>query len=149
MFVQGKGISRGRDKRPLQHSMVRLRGHHLVCLHFFLGKGYNPEFIENLKEILKRAEAGEEIEILAGADDVCKECPYLEGRICLYDETSEDEIREMDRTAIKLLGLENKGKVNWTDIKKKIPGVFGKWARRYCEECDWRWVCEKNAEDKF
>jgi hypothetical protein len=124
--------------------MVRLRGHHLVCLHFFLGEGYNPEFVDNLKEVLKRSEAGEEIEILAGADDVCRACPYLKGGICFYDNQAEDEIREMDKTAIKLLGLEDRGKVNWSEIKKKIPGVFRKWAKRYCEECDWRWVCEKN-----
>jgi hypothetical protein len=126
--------------------VVRLRGHHLICLHFFLGEGYKPEFIENLKEVLKRAEAGEEIEIPAGADDICRECPYLKDTICLYDKNAEDEIREMDRTATALLGLENKEKVKWMDIKKKIPGVFKKWAKRYCEECDWRRVCEKNKD---
>jgi hypothetical protein len=126
--------------------VVRLRGHHLVCLHFFLGEGYNPEFVENLKEVLKRSETGEEIEILAGADDVCRECPYLKGGICFYDNNAEDEIGEMDGAAIKLLGLENRGKVNWAEIKKKIPTVFEKWAKRYCEECDWRWVCEKNED---
>jgi hypothetical protein len=128
--------------------MVRLRGHHLICLHFFLGEGYNPEFIDNLKEVLKRAEAGEEIEIWAGADDVCRECPYLRGKLCLYDKDAENEIREMDRTAIELLGLEKGTGVKWTDINKKIRGIFREWAERYCEECDWRWVCEKNSNFK-
>jgi hypothetical protein len=126
--------------------VVRLRGHHVVCLHFFLGEGYKPEFIENLKEVLRRAEAGEEIEILVGADDVCRKCPYLKDTICVYDENAEDEIRDMDRTAIKLLGLRNKGKAKWTDIKKKIPIIFKKWKERYCEGCDWRSVCEKNKD---
>jgi hypothetical protein len=126
--------------------VVRLRGHHVVCLHFFLGEGYKPEFIENLKEVLRRAEAGEEIEILVGADDVCRKCPYLKDTICVYDENAEDEIRDMDRTAIKLLGLRNKGKAKWTDIKKKIPIIFKKWKGRYCEGCDWRSVCEKNKD---
>jgi len=126
--------------------VVRLRGHHLVCLHFFLGEGYKPEFVLNLKEILKRAEAGEDIEILAGADDVCRECPYLEDTICIYDKNADDEIKEMDNTAIELLGLRNKGHVIWTDIKKKISGIFERWAIRYCESCDWRSVCEKNKD---
>jgi hypothetical protein len=126
--------------------VIRLRGHHLICLHFFLGEGYKPEFIENLRGVLRRAGAGEEIEIAEGADDICRECPYLEDTVCLYDKNAENEIREMDRTATALLGLENKGTVNWTDIKKKIRSVFGTWAKRYCEECDWRLVCEKNED---
>ncbi len=64
--------------------VIKLRGHHLVCLHFFKGEGYNPEYIENLREILRRAEAGEEIEVSSGVDDVCRMCPNLKGEICFY-----------------------------------------------------------------
>jgi hypothetical protein len=128
--------------------MVRLRGHHLICLHFFLGEGYNPEFIDNLKEVLKRAEAGEEIEIWSGADDVCRECPYLRGEFCLYDNDAENEIREMDSKAIELLGLEKGLEVKWTDINKKVRTIFREWAERYCKECDWRRACEKNRTFK-
>ena len=124
--------------------MVSLRGHHLICLHFFLGEGYNPEFVANLKKVLDRADGGEEIEILADADDVCRKCPHLKGKVCLYDTRADEEIRDMDRTATELLRLENKGRVMWKDVKKKIPGVFRKWAAKYCQECDWRKACEKN-----
>ena len=57
--------------------VIKLRGHHLVCLHFFKGEGYNLEYVENLAYILKRAEAGDGIEVAAGADDVCNTCPSL------------------------------------------------------------------------
>ena len=58
---------------------MKLRGHHLVCLHFFTGEGYTKEFIDNLNRILKKAEAGEEIEVINSADDVCIKCPYFKG----------------------------------------------------------------------
>ncbi len=121
--------------------IIKLRGHHLVCLHFFKGEGYNSEFLENLEDLLRKVETGEEIEICSGADDVCKECPYLRGEMCLYDEGAEDEIREMDRNALRLLRLRVNGRVTWKSLREKIPKIIHKWSREYCEECDWRKVC--------
>ncbi|OGW46813.1 MAG: hypothetical protein A2Y66_03990 [Nitrospirae bacterium RBG_13_41_22] len=123
--------------------MIKLRGHHLICLHFFKGEGYNPEFVANLREILKRVEAGEEVKVHPGPDDVCKMCPYLKGEICFYDEDAEAGIREMDRKAIRLLGLKTKESVKWIDIREKVPDILHIWAREHCRECDWRTVCEK------
>lgn len=133
-------------KSPLK--LLKLRGHHLICLHLFRGEGYDPEFIENLMKILERAEAGEAIVVSKGADDVCKMCPYLEERTCLYDKDSDAEMREMDKTALKLLGLRTEDEIRWLNIRKKLPDVFPEWAQKYCMECDWRWACEK-AEGKF
>ncbi|MEW6214590.1 MAG: DUF1284 domain-containing protein [Nitrospirota bacterium] len=127
----------------LLKTAIKLRGHHLICLHFFSGEGYNSEFVVNLREILKRAEAGEEIEVYSGADDICKRCPYLKGDRCFY--VKDAEIREMDRRAIKLLRLKIKGRVKWLDIRKKIPEILHEWSREYCEECDWRKTCKQRA----
>jgi hypothetical protein len=128
----------------LQKPTIKLRGHHLICLHFFRGEGYNPEFVANLREVIKRAEAGEEIEVYSGADDVCKMCPYLKEGICFYDKDTEAEIREMDRRAIRLLRLKTRRRVKWLDIREKIPQIFREWSREYCEDCSWRKVCEKD-----
>jgi hypothetical protein len=131
---------------------IKLRGHHLICLHFFKGEGYNPEFIKNLRKIIKRAEDGEDIEVYPGPDDVCTMCPYLKGIICFYNNEAESEIKEMDRKALQLLGVKHLDKVVWLNIKIKIPEVFSQWSKIYCRACDWRKVCEakiETAEDKF
>jgi hypothetical protein len=125
---------------------IKLRGHHLICLHFFNGEGYNPEFIVNLNELLKRAEAGVEIDVYSGADDVCRKCPYLKGKICLYDTNAESGIREMDETALKLLNVNERASIAWEGIKKKIPGVLITWSIKYCSKCNWRGVCEKDSD---
>jgi hypothetical protein len=131
----------------LQTPTIKLRGHHLICLHFFKGEGYNPEFVANLGEILRRAEAGEEIEVYSGADDVCKMCPYLKRGRCFYDKDTEAEISEMDKVALRLLRQKTRRRVKWLDIREKIPQIFREWAREYCKNCNWRKVCEK--EEKF
>jgi hypothetical protein len=127
----------------LQKPVIKLRGHHLVCLHFFKGEGYSPEYVENLREILKRAEAGEEIEVSSGVDDVCRMCPNLKGEICFYREDAEAGIREMDMAALLLIGTRSNDKVLWLDTQKRLPNIFPEWSRKYCKVCGWRGVCEK------
>jgi prevent-host-death family protein len=125
--------------------MLKLRGHHLICLHFFRGEGYRAEFTANLGEILKRAETGEQIEVTSEADDVCKICPYFKGEECHYKKESDPEIQGMDREALMLLELTVRDIVLWPDIRKKIPALFHRWSEEFCRACDWRLACGKNA----
>jgi uncharacterized protein len=124
---------------------VRLRGHHLICLHFFHGEGYSSEFVTNLGELIQRAIAGEEIVVQSGPDYVCGMCPHLKDGACSYDKGADDEIREMDNTALTLLQVKPGTRVTWSDMKDKIPGVFSRWARIYCRMCGWKNACEKDA----
>lgn len=123
--------------------MLRFRGHHLICLNFFSGEGYDTSFVENLKAVLRRAE-NEEIEVSDGADDICGGCPYLKDYKCKYDEGADEEIREMDEMALRLLEIEQGTKIRAQEIKEKIPGIFPRWFANWCYECDWLKVCEKN-----
>lgn len=125
-------------------SPVRLRGHHLICLNFFKGEGYSPDFVANLRNVLERAEAGEQIELCEGADDICSACPSLQEKRCLYGEDSEKEIRKMDRAAIELLRIQPGVKISWPKIKERIPEIFVSWAEKFCRECDWSVVCRNN-----
>jgi len=126
-------------------SPVRLRGHHLICLHFFSGEGYSPDFVENLSKVLKRAEAGEQIEICADADDICTACPYLKKGQCLYRDDSDEEIREMDKAAIEFLQLKSRSYISWPEIKMRLPEIFTFWAGKFCGGCGWLTVCRKNT----
>lgn len=124
--------------------MPILRGHHLICLHFFDGEGYDDAFIKNLKDILHRAE-DEDVEISSGADDVCAACLHLKQGRCMQADNADEDIREMDAKALTLLGPSVSDRVRWNLLQDKIPGIFRKWYSLYCIECDWRNVCEKNG----
>ena len=121
--------------------MPALRGHHLVCLHFFRGEGYDEEFVENLRTVLKTAET-ERIEVRHGTDDICARCRYLDHARCQYSEAAEEGIGEMDRKALDLLKLSQGMKVKWAEIGEKIPEIFPVWHRAYCITCSWKWACE-------
>ncbi len=123
--------------------MPILRGHHLICLHFFNGEGYNEAFIENLRETLSLTDK-EDITISSGADDICTRCPWLKEGRCEYDRNADKEIREMDSKALELLGLSPGSRIKWQTLRRKIPGIFPVWFSLYCRECDWRGACEKD-----
>ncbi len=121
---------------------IRLRGHHLICLHFFSGEGYDSEFIANLRSIFKKIGSGEEIVICTDADDVCRKCPHLNRERCLFDKNSDYEIKEMDSRALQLLRLSANGKVKWMEVRDRIPEIIREWEDTYCKFCNWKKTCE-------
>lgn len=126
--------------------MIKLRGHHLICLQFFNGEGYDPLFLEILREILRRADT-ELIEVIEGPDEVCRACPFLKEDQCRHPETSDAEIREMDRVALEILNLSPGGTVRWQKQKPdRLREGFWRWAENFCRDCSWRAACDRDPE---
>jgi hypothetical protein len=123
--------------------MPLLRGHHLICLHFFQGDGYDDAFIINLRDTLNLAEK-EDITVCSGADNVCTKCPYLKQDRCTQAEHADEEIRAMDAKALELLGISSIGNVSWDNLRDTIFEIFPEWFSLYCMECNWKESCEKN-----
>ena len=123
--------------------MPRLRGHHLICLHFFNGEGYTQKFAENLRDVLQKTKS-EDVEISPGADDICEGCPHLEQMRCRFTEDADEGIREMDKRALELLQKGEGSKVKWHEIQKRIPELFYSWYGTYCTTCGWKWACERD-----
>jgi hypothetical protein len=116
--------------------MHRLRGHHLICLHFFRGS-YDGGFRENLKRLLEEVS---EVKVVDGVDDACMACPYNKG-FCNYTTNAEEEVRELDEFALKILGLGVGSRVKWEELEKRVPGIIKEWREFACRNCDWRGGC--------
>jgi hypothetical protein len=123
--------------------MINLRGHHLICLHFFQGEGYNPEFVDNLKEVISRAESGTPINIVDSMDDVCVSCPHLNYGKCMHKPDSEFEIRLLDQMALRFLELKPNHNVTWEQAKDKTMLMSNDQFLEFCKNCDWEKLCRK------
>lgn len=119
--------------------MLKFRGHHFICLNFFLGEGYSKDFVDNLNRLMERANAGEEIKIVEGADDVCGFCPSLINGLCRHDE---EEIRKADRIALKKLGFAVGEKIKWEESRRRVKEISRDWLYAFCEGCYWEQLCE-------
>lgn len=123
--------------------MLNLRGHHLICLNFFQGEGYDQAFIENLREVIGKAGSGQEITVVKGADDICRACPSLVHNRCMHSDSAETEIETLDQTALEYLDIPVGKKVLWPAIKAKVGAATDEWFATFCAGCDWEKVCRK------
>ncbi|AWI56278.1 DUF1284 domain-containing protein [Sinorhizobium fredii] len=132
--------------------MVRLRGHHLLCLLTFVGEGYTPAFTGNFRLIAARLSAGEEIEIVEGPDDIC--APMLDRPEA---HCRNNDIRDRDAWALaaidERLGIALKtGSVLNLD-GQRLDALRAAFAagliRAACHECEWSGLCTRIARDGF
>ena len=123
--------------------MARLRGHHLICLYFFEGDLGEQTYRLNRERILARVEAGEPVEVVNGADDLCGSCPHLSEARCTYKDGAEEEIRNLDSMAAEYLGVSAGASISWQGIARRVIDAPGVWFSRFCDGCGWRADCRR------
>lgn len=131
---------------------IKLRGHHLLCLLTYKGKGYTPEFSLNFTRIVRRLSRGEEAMIVAGADDLCQ--PML----CQPDfHCADDHTREIDRQALadmgRLLGRDlspgDRLVFDAQGVTRLRQAFLAGEIRTACQACSWQAHCNSIAESGF
>ena len=130
----------GRTKPCSQVRMVKLRGHHLLCLHGFRGLGYSPEFTANMHAIHSRLiENGcEEITVTDSPDDICAACPNLfEGGCGSSGPEREQYIREKDIKVLRGLKLSPGDKMQAKVLFLKTADEFSEKLDKICLPCRW------------
>ncbi len=116
---------------------AKLRGHHLICLNFFRGEGYSEDFIRNIYSVVGK----ENVEIVAGPDEVCARCPYLKDNKCSNGDYTDEKIQFQDKEALKLLGFKPGMMVDWKMISARLPGIMDEWKAKFCMNCGYLEVC--------
>ena len=121
--------------------MIRLRGHTVLCLQGFRGKGYSRVFVDNLSAIHQclAENPGQMVELLDGPDAVCGACPHRAPSGCSIDgEASEEAMRNQDREVLARLGLRVGDRVRWSEVLDRIAGsLAGAMLPRICGGCRW------------
>ncbi|OAP40815.1 2Fe-2S ferredoxin [Sinorhizobium glycinis] len=132
--------------------MVRLRGHHLLCLLTFVGEGYTPAFTRNYLRIAGRISSGEAIEIVEGPDDICAPMLDVPEAHCRNDSTLDRDEKALAAVA-DLLGLSlTPGSILRLDSERleRLRAAFAAGSvRAACEECEWAQFCTRIARDGF
>jgi hypothetical protein len=117
--------------------MLQLRGHHLICLHFFRGNKDKQDFDKNLEAVVTRANDGKTIEVVAEADDICRVCPSLINNQCRAEET----VRKLDEMANAYLRLSVGSKVRWQQTEQLVQQAPDEWFLDFCKGCEFASAC--------
>jgi uncharacterized protein len=119
----------------------RIRGHHLICLQYFHGEGYSPEFARNLFNVIDQLTLGAKGTVVIGPDDVCAACPALAKGHCAQEPDSEEAIRVLDALALELLELEPGDEFEWGVTTLSVQRFIERWRALACDGCEWEEVC--------
>lgn len=131
----------GHESQGNEGGLVRLRGHTLLCLQGFRGKGYSAGFVENLadihRDLLRHPERW--VEVIETPDAVCAACPHRKLSGCsLNGDDSEESMQEQDRRVLALLGLQVGARFRWSQILDRVRGaISGDDLSGICGGCRW------------
>ena len=115
--------------------MIELRPHHVCCLRFFEGKGYNASFTENAWRVLQTLRENGIFTVKTGADDLCRACPY-NGKNCAFAGKTD----RYDSLAEKKLGLLPGGIYEIGSLWQKVNAAL---LKEICADCEWAEICLK------
>ena len=127
---------------------VRLRAHHLLCVLTYVGAGYSRAFTDNYDLIVKRLAGGEDVTLVAGADEIC--APELDAPDAhCRRESVEERDRQAAQSLSELLAREiapgqqlNLDASSIVMLRRafKTGGV-----RAACSRCEWFSLCSEIA----
>lgn len=124
---------------------IRLRGHHLLCLLGYRGKGYSESFCVNMTSIYEtlRKEPDTVVEIVKGPDDICRAFPSDQHPHC-----ENGSVYERDAAVLSQIGAGLGSRVRWSELCERVgiavaPGDI----RVLCASCRWQplGLCEEGV----
>lgn len=119
---------------------IKLRAHHILCVHGFRGLGYSESFVANMERVIAALKApGASVMIVEIADDICAMCPHCERDKCMRDLTSrETSINALDQSVAALLNLTTGAVYSAQDLLSDVVSLVDEdWLGEVCGECEW------------
>ncbi|MGC8729073.1 MAG: DUF1284 domain-containing protein [Elusimicrobiales bacterium] len=123
---------------------IKLRAHHLLCVKGFEGKGYDEDFINNMKNIVGILGDNAYVEVLNGCDDICVKCPNMKDGKCVSENGGEEFVKIMDDIVLNKMGIKPQEVLNWREAENKVLSRFKlkKDLEGVCSDCSWNDICK-------
>ena len=122
-------------------SVIELRPHHALCVHFFEGKGYSEGFVSHMTDVIEKLCDDTEIEITDDCDMICSACPENADGIC----RSADKVSGIDKRAAEYMGIKPGERSPWRRISAlAMDKIIDKGKLKdVCRDCKWIDICNK------
>ena len=138
---------------PTIRARIRLRPHHLLCMHTFAGRGPSAAFAARMTQVLRRAANGRAVRLVTGPDDICAgnrgkaaggHCRTL--RLNGRDARATSDLRRAG------LAPAHPGavlRITPARIARARRAFAGGAVRGACSGCVWKALCDTLAEQRF
>ncbi len=119
---------------------ANIRAHHLLCMKYFKGKGYNKEFVLNFSKIIDELDDDSKIRVTHASDVICSSCPHNSNSKCVKRPTSDIDVRKKDNSAMRILGIKMNQELRVADAEKLVNSRLSE-LKVICEDCEWQKYC--------
>ena len=124
----------------------------MLCIQGFRGKGYNEEFVENMKQIINHIESNRnvQIKIMNSADYICLSCPNNSGENIIrkfeigktYEDKgycrNEDYIINLDNMVLDTLNIEAESEHSYQSLLEQLKQTITEDRFKViCGDCQW------------
>jgi len=123
----------------LAHPLT-IRGHHLLCLLGFRGRGYSPAFVEAMRRVSEvfRYVPDASIVLVTRCDVICAWCPHNIDEECRKSTDAASRIKDKDAAILKKLGFRANSRTTpreaWEKVKERfMPDDI----TAMCGRCQW------------
>lgn len=131
--------------------MLKIRGHHLLCIPRYYHGGYNKQFACRHRKVCKMIRKNPDltIRIVEACDDLCAKCPYDVHSICKKSTKENNKsVLLLDEKVFKKLNIRKNSKHIAKEIfNRSIKNI--KSVRRLCEDCSYYKSCLKSGINEF
>lgn len=121
----------------------KLRPHHLLCLHFFEGKGYSDEFTANMTSVKSALEQLDpRIELVRGGDIICGSCSNNINGVC----SSDEKVSRYDEAVLSLCGIDTECELSFSRLQSIVLEkiIYPHRLEEVCKDCQWSCICIKS-----
>ncbi len=143
---EGRRSTKELSRRDTERDVIgSLRAHHFLCLTTYQGKGYSPDFVENMNRIWASARTGAigTVAAHAQADPICHACPHLTDRGDPISCTFQSSIGARDRRMLAAMGWEENQQVSFESAMQTVHDRHGELMAKVCGGCDWVPICSQ------
>jgi uncharacterized protein len=121
----------------------KLRPHHGLCIAFFEGKGYSPEFVRNFEKVICALKDKTGIKLSNGEDVVCVACPNNQLGQCACE-----KVTRYDNAVLAACDLHDGQVIDWMTLRDLIHKRIIARERLFtvCGDCEWRKICQSKAD---
>jgi len=131
---------------------VRIRGHHLLCMLTYVGKGYSEAFTKGYDKVVQRLNRGEDMLLVAGPDDICQPLLADPDPHCFRDTVPERDRLAADAVET-LIGrpicVGERFSLDASTIKRMREAFHAGTTRQACHGCEWFDLCSGIAGSGF
>ncbi len=123
-----------------------IRPHHLMCIEFFVGKGYSDEFTANMHKVIKYLTTDPLLTVTAKADGICTKCPNMIDGAC----KTRDKVDRYDKAVLESIGALDGDREKYTELRKKVREkiIYSGKRESICGDCEWSELCKIKPCDK-